>query len=121
MGGVVLSYLGVRNIHQWKVRRLVLVQSMSVRDFHRSEAYRFLVTISLLTLLEASFKLLDSKVEGTIILKTFSMKDILHWGKQPETRGRGRRYKVFQLVGLSLPVPQFQHLAQVLLLGFQLK
>lgn len=43
--------------------------------------YRFLVTIFLLALLEASFKLLDGKVESTFVLKTFGIEDILHWDK----------------------------------------
>jgi len=81
VGGVVLSYLGVRNVHQGEVCGLVLVQGMNARDRHCSRAYRFLVTIFLLALLEASFKLLDGEVESTFVLKTFSIEYILHWDK----------------------------------------
>lgn len=83
-----LSYLGVGNIHQGEVRRLVLVHSISIRDSYNSRTYRFLIAILLLALLEASFKFLNSEVKGSIILKPFSKEHILCRGEQQTTRDR---------------------------------
>lgn len=51
MGGVVFSYLCVRDIHQGEIRGLVLVQNMSVRNRYHSIFYRFIVAVFLLALL----------------------------------------------------------------------
>jgi hypothetical protein len=50
---------------------------MNLRSGRHSGTYQFFVTILLLVLLEASFKLLDGKIECTFVLKAFAVKGVL--------------------------------------------